>query len=121
MSTDLLNMSLVLRVERASEVSFVSLEVPRTANWVLVVIGIDATSGEDGDMNALQEASICQVQSADGVVPDGVFFVIFTPVNIWSTGRSSSVENVCGFHSLQFCDDSLSILHADCGGVDLLS
>lgn len=88
---------------------------------MLVIVGIDAARGEDGDVNTLQEARIGQVQGANDIVSDGLLLVILTPVDIWSPSRPSSVQNVCGLHPLQLSDDSLSVLHTNGGSVDLLA
>jgi len=117
----LLNVRLGLRVERAVEVGLVCLEVSWATNGVSLVIGVDAASGKDGDVDALQEAAVCEVEGTDDIVSDGLLLVVLAPVDIWSARRSSSVEDVGGLDLLQFGEDSLSVLHTDGGGVDLLS
>jgi len=81
---DLLNVGLGLGVERSSKIGLVSLEVSRSANWMGIVVGIDATSSKDGDVNAFQEASIGQVQGTNDIVSDGLLLMVLTPVDIWS-------------------------------------
>ena len=114
-------MSLGLGIERPSEVGLVCLEVSRATHWVRLVVGVDATSGEDGDVDSLQEASIGQVQGTDDIVSHGILLVVLAPVDIWSASRSSCVENVCGLDFLQFSNDCFSVLHADGSGMDLFA
>lgn len=59
--TNLLDVSLGLRVEGPSKVGLIGLEVARATNWVSIIVGVDAAGSEDSDVNALQEASIGQV------------------------------------------------------------
>jgi len=118
---DLLNMSLGLGVERAVKVGLVSLEVSRATNWVCLVVGVDATGGEDGDVNASLVAAIGQVESTDNIISDGLLLVILTPIDIWTASRSSCVKDVGGLDSLQLVMNGFSVLHANCRGVDLLA
>jgi len=82
---DLLNMCLGLGVERTIKVGLVSLEESLATDWVIIIIGIDTSSSEDSDVNALLEAAIGQVESADNIVSDGLFSVVFAPINIGSS------------------------------------
>lgn len=86
-----------------------------------LIIGVDASGGKDGNVNALQEAGIGQVECADDIVSDSVLLVILAPIDIWAAGGSSSVEDVCRLDSLQLGNDSLAVLHAHSGRVNLLS
>jgi hypothetical protein len=119
--TDLLDMSLGLGVERAVKVGLVSLEVSRATNWMCLVVGVDATSGEDGDVNASFVAAIGQVEGTDDIISDGLLLVILAPIDIWTASRSSCVKDVGGLDSLQLVLNGFSVLHANCRGVDLLA
>ena len=77
-------MSLGLRVEGPSKVGLIGLEVARATNWVSIIIGVDAAGSEDSDVNALQEASIGQVQGADDIVSDCILLMVFAPIDVWS-------------------------------------
>ena len=77
-------MSLGLRVERTVEVGLISLQVSRASNWVRLVVGVDAASSKDSDVDALQEASIGQVQGTDDIVSDGILLMVLAPIDIWS-------------------------------------
>ena len=118
---DLFNVCLGLGVEGAVKVGLVGLEETWTANWVGLIVGVDAAGSEDGDVNALQEAGIGQVQGANDIVSDGVLLVVLTPVDVGAASGTSSVEDVSGLDLLQLGDDSFAVLHADGGGVNLLS
>ena len=83
--TDLLNVSLGLRVEGTSKVGLISLEVSTAANWVSIVVGVDAAGSKDGDVDALQVTSIGQVQGTDDIVSDGLLLVVLAPIDVWST------------------------------------
>lgn len=114
-------MCLGFRVERTIKIGLVCLEEAWSANWVGIIVCVDATGGKDSDVNALQEAAVGQVQGANDIVSDGILLVILAPVDIGSASGASSVEDVCRLDSLQFGDDGFAVLHADCGGVYLLS
>jgi len=118
---DLLNVCLGLRVERTIEVGLVSLEESRAANWVAVVVGVDASSGKDSDVNALQVAGVSQVQGTDNVVSDGLLLVVLAPVDIGSASGTSSIEDVGGLIFLELSNDTFSVLHANSGSEDLLA
>jgi len=120
-STNLLDMSLGLGVERTVKVGLVSLEVSRATNWMCLVVGVDATSGEDGDVNASFVAAIGQVEGTDDIISDGLLLVILAPIDIWTASRSSCVKDVGGLDSLQLVLNGFSVLHANCRGVDLLA
>jgi hypothetical protein len=83
-NTDLLNVSLGLRVERTVEVGLVSLQVSGATNWVRLIVGVDAASSKDSDVDALQEASIGQVQGTDDIISDGILLVVLAPIDIRS-------------------------------------
>lgn len=120
-STDLLDVSLGLGVERTSKVGLVSLEISRAANWVSIVVGVDAAGSKDSDVDALHVASIGQVQGSDDIVSDGLLLVVLAPVDIWAASRSGGVEDMCGLNFLQLSNNGLSVLHANGCGVDLLA
>jgi len=119
--TNLLNMGLRFRIERAVEIGLVGLEVSRPSNWVRLIILINATRSIDGNMDSLQVTSIGQVQSTDDIASDGLLLIIFTPIDIWTAGATGTIENVCWLDPLEFGNDSFSVLHAYCGCVNLLS
>ena len=121
LNTSLLDMGLGLRVERTSEVGLVSLDESWAANWVLIVVGINAAGSEDCDVDAFLEAAVGQVQGTNDIVSDGLLLVVLTPVDVWPASRSSSVQDVGWLDSLELGDDGLSVLHANSRGVNLLS
>jgi hypothetical protein len=86
-----------------------------------LVVGVDATGGEDGDVNASLVAAIGQVEGADDIISDGLLLVILAPIDIWTASRSSCVKDVGGLDSLQLILNSFSVLHSNCRGVDLLA
>lgn len=86
-----------------------------------LIVGVDTAGGEDGDVNALQITAVGQVEGTNDIVSDGLLLVVLAPINIWSAGRSSRVEDVGGLDSLQLGNDSLTILHANGRGVNLLA
>jgi len=110
-----------LGVKRSSKVGLVGLEESLTANWVGIIISVDTASSKDSDVNSLEETSIGQVQCTDDIVSDGILLVVLTPIDVWSTSGTSTVENVGWLDSLQLSDDTFAVLHADGGSVDLLS
>ena len=77
--------------------------------------------GKDGDVYIQKEATICEVQGADGVAPNGGLLVVLTPVDIRSAGAAGTIENMGGFRTLQFSEDSFAIFHADRSCLDLLA
>lgn len=121
MSTDRFNVGFRLGVERAIEVGGVGLEVARAPNWVLLVVGVDAAGGKDSEVDLLKEAAVRQVEGADNVAPDGLLLVILAPVDIGASGAASAVENISRLDSLKLSNDSLAILHADCGSGNSLA
>jgi hypothetical protein len=78
-------MCLGLGVERTVKVGLVSLEETWSANWVGIVVRVNAAGGENGYVNSSLEAAIGQVQGTNNVVSDGILLVILTPVDIWSS------------------------------------
>jgi len=118
---DLLDVCLSLRVERTVEVGLVSLEETWTANWVAVIVCIDAASGKDSDVNALLVAAIGQVKSTDNIVSNGLLLVVLAPVNIRSASGTSSIEDVGRLVFFELSNDSFSVLHANRRRVDLLA
>jgi hypothetical protein len=88
---------------------------------VFVIVGVDTASGEDRDMNAPLEAAVSQVEGTDNVVSNSLLPVILAPVDVWSSSRTSSIQDVCWLNFLQLGDDSFSVLHANRRGVDFLS
>ena len=114
-------MCLGLRVERAIKVGLVGLEETLATHWVLIIVRVDAASGEDSNVNSSLEAAVGQIQGTDNVVSDGVLFVVLAPIDIWSSSRSSSVEDVGWLDSVELSGNCLSVLHADGGAVHLLS
>lgn len=81
----LLNMCLGLRVERAIKIGLVSLKEALSADWVIIIVGIDTSSSEDSDVDSLQEAAISQIKSADDIVSDSLFLVVLAPIDIGSS------------------------------------
>jgi len=86
-----------------------------------IIVGVDATSGKDSDVNALQVAGVGQVEGTDNVVSDGLLLVVFAPINIWSASGTGSIEDVGGLVFLELSNDRFSVLHANGGRVDLLA
>jgi len=118
---DLLNMCLGLGVERTIKVGIVSLEETRATNWVAIIVGVDASSGKDSNVDALLVADICQVQGTDNIISNGLFLMVLTPIDVGSASRTSSVEDVGGLVFLDFSNNSFSVLHANGGREDLLA
>jgi len=82
---DLLNMCLGLRVERTSKVGLVSLEISFSANWMVIIVGIDTPGGKDSDMDSLLVTTICQIEGTNNVVSNGILPVILAPIDVWSS------------------------------------
>lgn len=114
--THLLNVGLGLGVERAIEVGLVSLEVTWAADGVLLIVCVDASGGENGQVDLLEETAIGQVQGADDIAADGILLVVLAPIDVGATSAASTVENVGWLNSLELGNDSLTVLHADSGG-----
>lgn len=114
--THLLNVSLGLGVERAIKVGLVGLEVAWAADGVLLIVCVDASGGEDSQVDLLEETAIGQVQGADDIAADGILLVVLTPIDVGATSAASTVENVGWLDSLELSNDSLTVLHADSGG-----
>lgn len=93
MATNLLNVSLGLRVERTVKVGLVGLEETWATHWVLLIVCVDASSGEDGDVNTSLPATIGQVNGTDNVVADCVLPVILAPIDVWASCGSSSIQS----------------------------
>jgi hypothetical protein len=119
--TNLLDVCLGLRIKGAVKVGFVGLQVARATDGVLLVIGVDAASGEDREVNLLEEANICQVEGSNDIAADGLLLVVFAPINIGAAGATSTVQDVGGLDLLDLLNHSLAVLHANCGGEDLLA
>lgn len=119
--THLLNVGLGLGVERAIEVGLVSLKVAWAADGVLLIVCIDASSGENSQVDLLEETAIGQVQGADDIAADGLLLVVLTPIDIRATSAASAVENVGWLDSLELSNDSLTVLHANSGGSNSLA
>ena len=114
--THLLNVGLGLGVERAIEVGLVSLEVTWAADGVLLIVCVDASGGENGQVDLLEETAIGQVQGADDIAADGILLVVLAPIDVGATSAASTVENVGWLNSLELGNNSLAVLHADSGG-----
>jgi hypothetical protein len=85
-----------------------------------LVVGVDATSGEDGDVNASLVAAIGQIEGTNDIISDGLLFVILAPIDIWTASRSSCIKDVGGLNSVQLVLNGFSVLHANCRSVDFL-
>ena len=72
-------------------------------------------SGENTDMDATYEAEVDEVQCADNIASDRFLFVSLTPINVWATSHTSTVQDVCRFDLVQLTAQSLSVLHANGG------
>ncbi len=120
-ATNLLDVSLRHGVEGAVEVGLVSLEEAWATDWVLLIISVDAASGEDSAVNALEEAAVGQVKGTDNVIADGILLVVLAPVDVWASSGTGTVEDVGWLDTLELSDDSLTVLHANSGGSDLLA
>lgn len=120
-STHLLNVGLGLGVERAIEVGLVSLEVAWAADGVLLIVGVDASGGENSQVNLLEETAIGQVQGADDIAADGVLLVVLAPIDIGATSAASTVKNVGWLDPLELSNDGLTVLHANSGGSNSLA
>jgi len=118
---DLLNLGLGSGVVAAREVGGVLLGEGLATDWMGIVVFVDASGSEDGDMDSLQITAICEVQGTDDIASDGLFLVIFAPVDIGSSGDTSAVENVSWLVFIELRQDRLTVFHADSGGGDLLS
>ncbi len=114
-------MSLGLGVEATVKVRLVGLEVAGAVPGVRLVVLVDAASGEDGDVNALEEAGVGQVEGADDVGAHGGLLVVLAPVDVGAAGGTGSVQDVGGLDPLELGQDGLAVLHADGGAVDLLA
>lgn len=68
-------------------------------------------SCENGAVDVLQEAAIGQIQGSDDVAPNDLFLVVLAPVDIRPAGTASTVEDMCRFDTIKFCNDSFSVLH----------
>lgn len=114
-------MGLGLRVETATEVGLVRLSKSRSTPWVRIVVLVDAASGKDSNVNALEEAAVGQVQCADNIGTHRLLLVVLAPVDIGTSRAAGSIEDVGGLDALELGDDSLAVLHADRRGVDFLA
>lgn len=72
-------------------------------------------------MDSLLEADIGQVDRSDNVGSDCSLLVVLAPIDIWTSSASSTVEDVGWLDLLNFGNDSLTVLHADSCGGDLLA
>lgn len=120
-STDLLDVSLGLRVERSIKVGLVGLEETWATDWVLLIVSVDAASSKDGAVNVLEEAAVGQVQGTDNVGANGILLVVLAPVNVWASSAAGAVEDVGWLDTLELSNDGLAVLHANSGGGDLLA
>ena len=59
-----------------------------------------------------------QDQSARDVALDGLKFMIFAPVDIWTSGLAGAVDNVRGLDIIQDLTDFTLTLHSDGRGVN---
>lgn len=114
-------MGLGLRVEAAAEVGLVCLGKPGAVPRVLLVVLVDAARRENGDVNALEEAAVGQVEGANDVGTHRVFFVVLAPVDVGPPRAAGGVEDVGGLDALKLGYDGLAVLHADRRGVYFLA
>jgi len=113
---DLFDVGLRLRVEGAIKVGLVGLEIAWAADGVLLVVCVDASGGENRQVDFLKETAIGQVQGANDIASDGLLLVVLAPIDIGATCAASTVENVSWLDSLELGNDSLTVLHANSGG-----
>lgn len=92
--TNLLNVGFRLGVERAIEVSLVSLEITRSTNWVLLIVRIDTASGEDREMDLFEEAAIGEVEGTNDIASNSLLLVVLTPIDIWATGTTRAIIDI---------------------------
>lgn len=108
-------------VEATVKVGRIRLDEARPAPGVNLVVLVDAASGEDGAMDAVDIAAIGEVQGADDIGPHRGLLVVFAPVHVGAAGTSGGVEDVGRADSGKFGQHSHAILHPDGGRVDLLA
>lgn len=114
-------MGLSLGVEATTEVGLVCLSKAGASPWVLVVVLVDASRGKDGDVDALEEAAVGQVQCANDVGAHSLLLVVLTPVDIGPSCAAGSIEDVGRLDALELSDDGLAVLHANRGCVYFLA
>ncbi len=78
-----------------------------------IVIVVDASSGEDGAVNATQEAAVSQVQSPNDIRTHRLLLMVFAPVDIGSSSTASAVQYMGWTNLLQLRLDGLSVLHTN--------
>jgi hypothetical protein len=134
-------------VEGAGEVGGVAFEVAFSVDRVGIVVGVDTwfdricewvsfpckggglvlaepelTSGsEGGDVDPEDEATVCQIQSADDVAANGGFLVVLAPVDVRSACAAGTVEDVGWTDALEHLHHAFTVFHPDCGLRDSLA
>ena len=114
-------MALGLGVEAALEVGQVGLLEAGAADGVGVIVEVDAARGEDGDVDALEEAAVGQVEGANDVGAHGLLLVVLAPVDVGPSSAAGAVQDMGRANPVQFRLDGLPILHTDRGHVDLFA
>ena len=114
-------MSLGLRVKAPSEISRIRLQEALPTNRMLLVILVNAPRSEHGNVDALEEAGVGEVEGADDVAADGGLLVVLAPVDVGAAGAAGGVEDVGGLDAVELGEDGLAVLHADGGGVDFFA
>lgn len=110
-----------LGVEAASKVGRVGLEKTWAVPGVLLIVLVDAAGGEDGAVDALQEAAVGQVEGADDIGPHGFLLVVLTPVDVGATGAAGGVEDMGRLDAVELLEDLLAVLHAHSGGMHVFA
>lgn len=83
--------------------------------------GSRTTRREHSAMDILQEAAICQIQSANDIASDDLLLVVFTPINVGPPCASCAVENMRWFDSLKLVHHRFPVLHAHSCSGDIFS
>lgn len=109
------------RVKAPFKIWAVLFCITTPSDGVRLVVLIHTASSEDGTMDLGLKAGICQVQRANDIGSYRLGLVVFTPVDIWSSSASGSIQNVCWPGKEEFRKHSLSIFHTDCCSVDFLA
>lgn len=117
----LFNMTLCLGIKATLKVGGVSFLETGTTDGVGVIVEIDTARGKDSAVDSLEPTAVGEVDGSNDIGAHGSLLVIFTPVNVGSACAASGVKHMCGFDTLEFGHDSLTVLHANSSCIDFLA
>jgi hypothetical protein len=115
-----LHVTLGLTVEGSIKVGEILLSETNAGSQRMgFVVLEDATGSIDSNVNITEHAQVSNVQGSNDVGTNGVGLVVLAPVNVRTTGDTSSHEGMRRLDLVELLSDSFAFLYPSIGEMDL--